>query len=121
MTVDSTGKPVEFTLTGGQVSDYSEAQALLAHIKAEHVLADKGYDSDAVVACIESQGAEAVIPPRRNRKQPRPFSRGHYKCRNVIERSFNLLKYFRRIATRYDRKALYFSAFLYLASAITWG
>lgn len=66
----------------------------------DQVLADKGYDSDAFVESIQRVGAEAVIPSRKNRQQPRPLDRHIYKDRNLVERFFPKLKQFRRIATR---------------------
>ena len=87
---------------------------------SKYVIADKGYDSRKVIDLIEEQGSIPVIPPRRNRKEQRAYDRELYKSRNVIERTVNKLKAYRRIATRYDRKAIYYLAFLHLASAVTW-
>jgi transposase len=61
-----------------------------------------------------------MIPPRSSRKSSRAYDVELYKQRNLIERCFNKLKHFRRIATRYERKATYFLAFLYLAAASVW-
>ena len=58
----------------------------------EHLLADKGYDSDAIVAKVEEQGAKAVIPPRKNRKQPREYDKHLYKLRHLVENAFLHLK-----------------------------
>ena len=90
---------------------------LLNGQQAEAVLADKGYDADAIVAKAETMGAAAVIPPKRNRKQSRPFDRERYKQRNRIERCFNQLKHFRRFATRYCKTIQAFRAFTALACA----
>ena len=119
--VDAKGQPMRFILTGGQVHDATQAIPLLTGIKATHVLGDKGYDSDRIVAFIQEQGAVAVIPPRSNRNTPRDYDRELYKLRNLVERAFNRLKHWRRIATRYDRRAVNFMAALYLVSAIIWG
>lgn len=67
------GEPLDFLLTAGQVADCTQALRLLGERKAEAVLADKGYDSDAIVEHIENTGAAAVIPPKSNRKQQRPY------------------------------------------------
>ena len=67
------------------------------------VLADRAYDADWLRAMVSQQGSWANIPPKRNRKSPICFSPWLYKQRNLIERFFNKLKYFRRIATRYDK------------------
>ena len=120
MAVDAGGQPIRFILTGGQASDAPQAVPLLSGIKSTHVIADKGYDSNGILSYIDSQGAIAVIPPRSNRRVLRTYDRGLYKERNLIERSFNRLKCWRRIATRYDRRSLYFMAALHLAAAVTW-
>jgi transposase len=83
-------------------------------------MGDKGYDSNQILDFIQQQGAVAVIPPKSNRKAPREYDRELYKQRNLIERTFNKLKHWRRIATRYDRKSSYFLSALYLVSAVTW-
>lgn len=92
---------------------------LLAGFTPMYVLADKGYDSQELVASIRAQGAEPVIPPRRC-QQPREYDHTRYRLRNRIERCFAKLKQFRRIATRFDRKPANFLAFLYLASIPLW-
>lgn len=120
MLCDAVGRPLRFILTGGQRNDCTQAEALLDGFKADYVLADKGYDSDEIIQIILQKGAAPVIPPRSNRKMPRPYDKTLYKQRNLIERAFNKLKHCRRIATRYDRKAQNFLAFIYLAAAVTW-
>lgn len=82
------------------------------------LIADKGYDADAFVQAIEAGGAKAVIPPRSNRLNPRRFSRKLYRHRNLIERFFNRIKHYRRIATRYDKLALSYLSFVQLACAL---
>ena len=121
MVADAKGQPIRFILTGGQAHDAPQAIPLLAGIKATHVIADKGYDSDKILGFIRSQGAIAVIPPKSNRKSPQVYDRELYKQRNLIERAFNKLKHWRRIATRYDRRSRYFLAVLHLVAAVIWG
>ncbi len=111
---------MRFILTGGQAADAPQAIPLLTGTEATHVVADKGYDSDGILEFVQGHGAVAVIPPRSNRKTQREYDRELYKQRNLIERAFNKLKHWRRIATRYDRRSLYFLAVLYLAAAVTW-
>ena len=120
MVVDSNGQPMRFILTGGQAADAPQAIPLLTSLQATYVIADKGYDSDRILGFIHSQGAIPVIPPKSNRKAPQEYDREIYKRRNLIERAFNKLKHWRRIATRYDRRSLYFLATLYLAAAVIW-
>lgn len=107
-------------LTGGQVPDVTQAPALLAHWPLEQVIADKGYDSDPLVTHIENSGGGAVIPARAKRRQPREHDADLYKERNRIERLINKLKQCRRIATRYEKTARNFMAFLHLASLMIW-
>ena len=121
MAADADGQPIRFILTGGQAGDAPQAIPLLTGIKAGHVIADKGYDSNEILNFIQRQGATAVIPPKSNRRVPRAYDREVYKERNLIERAFNKLKHWRRIAARYDRRSLYFMPTLQPAAAITWG
>ena len=111
--------PLQFLITGGQISDYTPAIELLGTHKAEAVIADKGYDSDTIVEHVEIQmQAKAVIPPRSHRKQQRDYDRALYKLRNRIERCFSKLKQFRRFATRYEKSKTCFQALV--ALACTW-
>lgn len=119
MACDGHGRPLKLILTPGQVNDITQAPALLQGFAPTHVLADKGYDSRALVRQIEAMGALAVIPPR-SCQQPRPFDAGIYRARNAIERCLGRLKQYRRIATRYDRKDDNFRAFLLIASSLSW-
>jgi len=111
---------VRTILTAGQVADITQAEALIAGFAADTVLADKGYDADAFVAKIESQGAHAGIPPRSNRNLQRPVDWYLYKDRNLVERFFNRLKQFRRVATRYDKLDTSFLSFICLTCSIVW-
>ena len=110
------GLPVRIELTPGQAADAPQAAGLLEGLKPEVVIADKGYDSQEVVDVIEEKGAEAVIPPRKNRKEKRPVDWHLYKDRNACERFWSKAKQFRRVATRYDKKAANFLAFVHVAS-----
>ena len=111
---------MRFVLTGGQEADGPQAIPLLTGIETEAVIADKGYESNGILAFIQEQAAAAVIPPKSNRKEPWDYDRALYRERNLIERAFNKLKRWRRLATRYDRKSLYFLSALHLVAAITW-
>jgi transposase len=120
LATNAEGRPVRVMLTGGQTHEITPAPALVRGWEPSHVIADKGYDSQAFIDSLQASGAIAVIPPRSNRKHPRAYDLEVYKPRNHIERCFNRLKHFRRIATRYDRKAMYFLAFIHLAAASLW-
>jgi transposase len=104
------------TVTPGQASDIGQAETLLADHEPEKVIADKGYDSDAFVKVIEERGAEAVIPPKSNRVAPREYDRHTYKERNICERFWSKVKQYRRVATRYEKKAANFLAFVKVAA-----
>ena len=83
-------------------------------------LADKAYDTDRLCEAITQSGAEVVIPPKRNRKVQRAYDAFLYKERNRIERFFNKLKQFRRVATRYDKPLANFMGFVKLAAIAIW-
>lgn len=84
------------------------------------MLADKGYDADAIREALIAEGIEPVIPTRTNRKAPIDYDRELYKQRNLIERMFNKLKNWRRVATRYDKSAESFLGFISIAAIKLW-
>jgi transposase len=116
--VDALGNPVEFLLTAGQAADVTQAEPLIDGHKAGAFILDKAYDSDAVVAAAKRQGAEAVIPPKRNRKVPREYDKHLYKERKKVEWFISLIKQYRRVATRYEKTARNFLGFVYVASSL---
>lgn len=84
------------------------------------MLADKGYDSDAIRSDLERRGADPVIPTKSNRKVQRPVCPETYALRNRIERFFSKIKHSRRVATRYDQLASSFLGFVQLATIRLW-
>ncbi len=114
------GNPLRLILTQGQASEYGQAEALIDSFQAGYVLADKGYDSNSFMAKIESLGAVPVVPPRGNRLVKRAYDKVLYRERNLVERLFQKLKAYRRIATRYERLATHYHSMLYLAAAVIW-
>ena len=120
MVCDTLGRPLRFILTAGQRHDCLTAEALLDGFQAAAVLADKAYDNNDLRQIIGKMKAEAVIPSTASRKVPIPHDEAAYKDRNRIERCFNKLKHFRRFATRYDRRAIHYLAFVYLAAIMIW-
>lgn len=120
MVCDTLGRPLRFMLTPGQRHDNLTAKALLDGFQAEAVLADRAYDNNDLRQTIADMDAQAVIPSTRSRKVPIPHDAAAYKERNRIERCFNRLKHFRRFATRYDRKATHYLAFIHLAAIMLW-
>ena len=120
-TVDALGNPTSFALTPGQACDLDGADKLLPQIEADTVLADKGYDADErVIGPLQAAGKTIVIPPKRNRKNPRSYDKELYKSRHLIENFFCRLKQFRAIATRYDKTAKHFLSAIYLAASVVW-
>ena len=107
---------MEFILTGGQAHDISQGEALLGSHDPKAVIADKGYDGDAFVVKIKAGGAEAVIPPKANRKVKREHDKHLYKERNLAERFINRIKQHRRVATRYEKTARNFLGFVHVAA-----
>ena len=118
--VDALGNPVRFILTQGQASDYKQGAALIDGFPAQNVLGDKGYDGDDLIETIRASGAQAAIPPKSNRKNPRVCDYALYKERHRIECFFARPKEYRGLATRFCKLARNFAAFLYLAFALHW-
>jgi transposase len=108
-------------LTGGQVHDSQEAEALLeAMPEGATLLADKGYDSNAICEAAARKNVWANIPSCSNRRQRFPFSGWLYRQRNLVERFFNRIKHFRGIATRYDKCSENYLAAVKLICARIW-
>ena len=105
-------------LSAGNINDMSMAASLIeaAAGRFDRLLADKGYDTDAIRAAVAKLGAEAVIPSTRSRRAPLPYDRTAYRARNQVERLWCRLKDWRRIATRYDKLATNFEATCYIAA-----
>lgn len=113
---DGDGLPVKLVITPGQTHDIQAAAELLGDIrKGQMLLADRAYDADWLRDMVFEKGGWANIPPKTNRKSPICFSPWLYKQRNLVERFFNKLKYYRRIATRYDKLGSSFLAMVKLA------
>lgn len=87
---------------------------------AQALLADKGYDANHLLDYLAERDIEPVIPPKANRLEQREYDRHVYKDRNLVERFFNRIKQFRRIATRYEKLARNFFAMLNLVCAYIW-
>jgi transposase len=119
--VDENGLPVRLALTAGQTHDRRAVPELLLHLPAgADVIADRAYDSDAVVSLVRQAGAKPHIPTTSRRCIQRSVDPALYSRRNLIERFFCKLKHFRRIATRFDKLARNFLAAVLLASARLW-
>ncbi|CAM5272612.1 IS5 family transposase IS427 [Aquamicrobium terrae] len=119
--VDANGLPVRLGLTGGQAHDNRLCSILLGNLPQDgRLLADRGYDADWIRAFVAERGAWANIPAKRNRKDPICFSAYLYRDRNLVERFFNKIKHCRRVATRYDKLAANYLAFVKLACIRLW-
>jgi len=90
------------------------------NIGMKRVIADRGYDANRIRASLREQGTIPVIPGRRNRKRPIQYDQRRYRDRWRVEAMFCRLKDFRRIATRYDKRADTFLSAIHLVAAITW-
>jgi transposase len=112
---------VRLALTAGEAHDNRLADKLLSRLKSgSMLLADRGYDADWIRALAARKGVLANIPPRCNRSEPICFSPYLYRARNLVERFFNKIKHCRRVATRYDKLAANYLAFIQLASIRLW-
>jgi len=119
--VDANGMPVVLKLSEGQAHDGRSAQDMLGNLGLGQILlADRAYDSDALRAEMEKQGAWANIKPMPRRVRIPAFSAFLYRYRNLVERFFNKLKHFRAIATRFEKHDANYLALIKLASARIW-
>ena len=109
------------TLTPGQAGDAPEFDALLDAVPAAcpvgEAVMDKGYDSDDIRETLVDRDIAPVIPPKANRVEPIWYDEERYKERNKVERLFNRIKQFRRVATRYDKLATTFLAVVQITAA----
>lgn len=93
------------TLTEGTAADCTQAPFLTADLEAQYLRADRGYDTNAIVAGAMEQGMEPVIPPGSHRKEPRYYDRDLYRLRHLVENAFLDFKQWRGVATRYAKKS----------------
>ena len=120
LAVDAHGMPVRILITEGTTADCKQAEALIDNIKAKVLLADRGYDSDAIVEKAEKAGMKAVIPPRKNRKTQREYDKELYKLRHFVENAFMILKRWRGVATRYAKNTASFLAAVQIRCIAAW-
>jgi len=120
--VDALGNPIHVELSAGNVHDSKIAIDILSRISIKDaiVMADKAYGTQAIRQFIDEQGAEYCIPPKANTKDPWPCDWWQYKERFLVECFFQKLKLFRRVATRYDKLARRYLAFVHLACVFVW-
>lgn len=112
--------PLRIIATEATRADCAEAGSLIEGISAEHLIADKGYDSEAVVEQAKSQGMQAQIPPRKNRKEQRDYDKHLYRQRHLVENAFLQIKQWRGIATRYAKNLSSFLAAAQIRCLALW-
>lgn len=121
LAVDQHGRARKMLLSAGHCSDYATASELIDGIKAEVLIADRGYDADWLISKAQDNGSrQVVIPARiRNSKGPRrDYDRELYKQRNKVERHFCRIKEYRRVLTRFEKTARNYLAIVHLAAAL---
>ena len=115
---DALGNLVRFELMPGQRYDTVGMPPLIDGIAFGGLIADKAFDSAAIVADLDARGAKIVISQHPRRSRPLPLDRDLYKWRHLIENFFCKLKEFKRIAMRACKTDRSFAAMIYLAAAI---
>jgi transposase len=118
--VDALGNPIHIHLTPGNIHDVTEAPRLIEAATGQNFIADKAYDSNAVVAAIQAKEMTVVIPSKADRAGRRKIDLHVYKERHLVENFFCRLKHFRRVATRFDKTAQNFLGFVLLAAIRIW-
>ncbi len=112
--------PVRFFITSGTTADCTVAARLIEGFQAEYLLADRGYDTDAIILQAMEQDMIPVIPSKKNRKQLREYDEYLYKIRHLVENAFLLLKRWRGIATRYAKNLASFVAAVQIRCIAIW-
>ena len=119
--VDQDGLPIRIVLSAGQASDKAAVAELIEGLPpAQALVADRGYDAQAIIDLVRARGGRAHIPTQKDRKVQRSIDPAIYRQRNLVERYFCKLKHFRRVATRFDKLASNFLAAVLLASTRLW-
>ena len=93
---------------------------MIEGLDAAYLLADKGYDTDAIVEECQRNDTEPVIPPKKNRKVQRQYDKELYRERHLVENAFLHLKRWRGIATRYAKNAASFLAAVHIRCLALW-
>ena len=112
--------PVRFFVTAGTTADCTVAAQLIEGFTAQYLLADRGYDTDEIIALAQGSGIEVVIPSKKNRKAQRAYDHYLYKLRHLVENAFLHLKRWRGIATRYAKNTSSFIAVIQIRCIAIW-
>ena len=118
--VDALGNPLRLVLTAGQRHDSPQAEALIVGYEPQALIADKGYDSGALIKAVTAKGIEAVIPPKKNRTEMREYDRHLYRERHLIECFIGKIKQYRRVFSRFEKLSKNYLGFLSFVSALIW-
>lgn len=119
LATDLVGRPIAVCLTPGNTADIHVAPTLVAAAgRCKRLIADRGYDADALRSCLRADQITPIIPGRRNRKRPILHDQRRYRDRWRIEAAFCRSKDLRRVATRYDKLANNFLSAVVLAAII---
>ena len=111
---------MRFFITSGTTADCTVAARLIEGFRAEYLLADRGYDTDAIILKAADEGMIPVIPSKKNRKHPQKYDEYLYKLRHLVENAFLLLKRWRGIATRYAKNVASFTAAVQIRCIAIW-
>ena len=115
---DALGNLVRFELLPGQRFDTVGVPPLIDGLSFAALIADKAFDSDAILANLDDRGTKVVISQHPRRSKPRVIDQEIYKWRHLIENFFCKLKDFKRIALRADKTDQSFSAMIHLAATV---
>jgi transposase len=118
--VDGLGNPLRLILTAGQCHDCPQAESLMEGYSIHVLIADKGYDSAALIEALNALGIQAVIPPRSNRREQREYDKHLYKERHLVECFINKIKHYRRVFSRFEKLSKNYLGFLSFVSALIW-
>lgn len=112
--------PIRVRIPQGTTADCMQASKPIDGIDANHLIADKGCDTDAIFEQAANQGMNAVIPPKKTRVNQRPYDEALYMLRHLIENAFLMLKRWRGIATRYAKNSTSFLAAVQIRCLSLW-
>ncbi len=115
---DALGNLVRFVLLPGHRFDTVGVPPLVDGLDFGALIADKAFDSNAIIADLDQRGAKVVISQHPRRTKPLPLDTEMYKWRHLIENFFCKLKEFKRIAMRADKTDQSFKAIIHLAAAV---
>ena len=119
--MDEVGYPVRVIITAGTVNDCTKADGLTEGITHDILIADRGYDTNAIVESALQKDVIVVIPPKKNRKEQRRYDKELYRLRHRVENAFEVLKRWRGIATPYAKHTTSYLAAVQIACVAAWG